>query len=182
MINVTKTDIDGVLVVEPEKFGDNRGWFMETYSYQKYSQMGITDVFVQDNRSYTEKKGTIRGIHFQTAPMTQSKLVSCTRGTILDVAVDLRKNSDTYKKWISIELSDKNSKQLYIPKGFAHGFLTLTDNVELLYKVDEFYSPENDGGLRFDDPSIAIDWGIENPILSEKDMKSPYLSQTNLSF
>lgn len=182
MIKVLKTEIDGVLIVEPDVFSDNRGWFYETYSYYKYKEAGIDTVFVQDNRSFSAKKGTIRGIHFQTPPMTQAKLVSCTRGEILDVAVDLRKNSPTYKKWVSVKLSEENKTQIFIPKGFAHGFLSLTDNVELLYKVDEFYSPENDGGLRFDDPDINIDWGITDPILSEKDMKHPYLKDTDLDF
>lgn len=155
---------------------------METYSKEKLAKQGIDTDFIQDNHSFSANRGTIRGLHFQINPKAQAKLVRCTRGRILDVAVDIRKGSPTYKKWVSVELSEENKKQLFIPKGFAHGFATLTDNVEIQYKVDEYYSPENDRSIRFDDPEINIDWGIENPILSEKDMNAPLLKDSDSNF
>ena len=182
MINVTNTSIDGVYIIEPKAFGDNRGWFMESYSKRDMEAAGINVDFVQDNRSYSAKKGIIRGLHFQRNPMAQAKLVTCIRGAILDVAVDLRKDSPTYKQWISVELTAENRKELFIPKGFAHGFLTLTDDVEIMYKCDEFYSPEHDGGIRFDDPDIGVDWGVTDPILSEKDTNAPFLKDIELDF
>lgn len=177
-----ETGIDGLLVLSPTVHGDNRGWFFESYSTHEMKKLGIDYIFVQDNHSMSESKGTLRGLHFQSAPKAQTKLVRCTRGEVLDVAVDLRKKSPTYKKWFSIILSEENKKQLLIPKGFAHGFLTLTTHCELQYKVDELYSFEHDGGIRFDDPEIAIEWGIDTPILSEKDMKAPLLKDINLDF
>ncbi len=182
MINVTNTSLDGVYIIEPKSFGDNRGWFMESYSKRDMEAAGINVDFVQDNRSYSAKKGIIRGLHFQRNPMAQAKLVTCLRGAILDVAVDLRKDSTTYKQWISVELTAENRKELFIPKGFAHGFLTLTDDVEIMYKCDEFYSPEHDGGIRFDDPDIGVDWGVTDPILSEKDTNAPFLKDIELDF
>ena len=182
MITVSETELDGVLIVEPKVFGDNRGWFMETYSRRDFEEAGITSEFVQDNRSFSSKKGIIRGLHFQRNPMCQAKLLTCLKGEILDVAVDLRKDSPTYKKWISVKLTAENKKQIFIPKGFAHGFLTLTDDVEIMYKCDELYSPECDGGIRFDDPEIGVEWGVENPILSEKDKNAPYLKDIKLDF
>ena len=182
MINVTNTSLDGVYIIEPKAFGDNRGWFMESYSKRDMEAAGINVDFVQDNRSYSAKKGIIRGLHFQRNPMAQAKLVTCLRGAILDVAVDLRKDSPTYKQWISVELTAENRKELFIPKGFAHGFLTLTDDVEIMYKCDEFYSPEHDGGIRFDDPDIGVDWGVTDPILSEKDKNAPFLKDIELDF
>ncbi len=182
MINVRNTSLDGVYIIEPKAFGDNRGWFMESYSKRDMEAAGINVDFVQDNRSYSAKKGIIRGLHFQRNPMAQAKLVTCLRGAILDVAVDLRKDSPTYKRWISVELTAENKNELFIPKGFAHGFLTLTDDVEIMYKCDEFYSPEHDGGIRFDDPDIGVDWGITDPILSEKDTHAPFLRDIELDF
>lgn len=182
MITVSKTEIEDVLIVEPKAFGDNRGWFMESYSKRDFEAAGIMANFVQDNRSFSSKKGIIRGLHFQRNPMCQAKLLTCLKGEILDVAVDLRKDSPTYKKWVSVKLSAENKKQIFIPKGFAHGFLTLTDDVEIMYKCDEFYSPECDGGIRFDDPEIGVDWGIKDPILSEKDKNAPFLKDIELDF
>lgn len=182
MITVSETELDGVLIIEPKVFGDNRGWFMETYSRRDFENAGITAEFVQDNRSFSSKKGIIRGLHFQRNPMCQAKLLTCLKGEILDVAVDLRKDSPTYKKWFSVKLTAENKKQIFIPKGFAHGFLTLTDDVEIMYKCDELYSPECDGGIRFDDPEIGVEWGVENPILSEKDKNAPYLKDIKLDF
>lgn len=178
----TKTTIDDVLIIEPEVHGDRRGWFTETYSKKAFEKHGLYINFVQDNHSMSAKKGTLRGLHYQDNPKAQAKLVRCTRGRIFDVAVDLRKCSVTYGKWIGVELSSENKKQLLIPKGFAHGFVTLCDNVEVQYKVDEYYAPEYDKVIRFDDPDISINWGIETPILSEKDKNAPYLKDIKPSF
>lgn len=182
MITVEDTKLPGVKIITPKVFGDNRGWFMETYSARDLKKYGIEADFVQDNRSFSAKKGIIRGLHFQKPPFTQAKLLTCLRGAILDVAVDLRKQSPTYLQWISVELTEENKKQLFIPKGFAHGFLTLTDDVEIMYKCDAFYAPEYDGGIRFDDPDLGVDWGIRDPILSEKDKNAPFLRDQDLDF
>jgi len=181
-MNIIKTDIEDVLIIEPKVFGDYRGWFTETYSKEKFRELGIDIDFIQDNHSLSAQKGTLRGLHFQLNPKAQTKLVRCTIGKILDVAVDIREGSPTYKKWVAVELSEENKKQLLVPKGFAHGFITLTDNVEVQYKVDEYYSPENDRSIRFDDPEIGVDWGIENPILSDKDLNAPMLSESDANF
>ncbi len=181
-MKVIKTNIAGVMIIEPQIFGDNRGWFMETYSEQKMKKIGIDTVFIQDNQSYSSQKGTLRGLHFQKNPMAQAKLVRCTRGAIMDVAVDIRKGSPTYKKWVSVELSADNKKMLYIPKGFAHGFVTLTDDVEVQYKVDNFYSKECDRSVRFDDLSIGIVWNTDNPVLSQKDINAPLLDESDADF
>ena len=177
-----KTSLDGVYVITPQVFGDNRGWFCETYTALKFKELGIDTVFVQDNQSYSKGKNTIRGLHFQTSPKSQTKLLRCTRGKILDVAVDIRKGSPNFGKWVAVELSAENKKMIYIPKGFAHGFLTLSEDVEVQYKVDEYYSPENDRSIRFNDPDIGIEWGIENPILSEKDLNAPLLKDSDANF
>ncbi|KKI50860.1 dTDP-4-dehydrorhamnose 3,5-epimerase [Christensenella hongkongensis] len=177
-----ETGIEGLVVIEPDCHGDHRGWFMETYSKPKFEELGITCEFVQDNQSFSAQKGTLRGLHFQIEPMAQSKLLRCTRGKILDVAVDLRKNSPTYKKWYSIELSAENKLQFFMPAGMAHGFVTLTDDVEVQYKVDKVYAPECDRSVRFDDPEIDVDWGIAEPILSEKDLKAPLLKDSDANF
>lgn len=181
-MKAVETGISGLIVIEPDCFGDHRGWFMETYSKPKFEAMGITCDFVQDNQSYSSQKGTLRGLHFQIAPMAQSKLLRCTRGKIFDVAVDLRKDSPTYKKWYGVELSAENKKQFFMPQGMAHGFLTLSDDVEVQYKVDEVYSPECDRSIRFDDPEIGVDWVIADPILSEKDLKAPLLKDSDANF
>jgi dTDP-4-dehydrorhamnose 3,5-epimerase len=181
-MKITKTALDGVLIVEPQVFGDCRGWFTETYTKSKLEKLGITTVFIQDNQSYSAQKGTLRGLHFQNAPKAQTKLLRCSRGKILDVAVDIRKGSPNYLKWVAVELSAENFRQLYIPKGFAHGFVTLTDDVEVQYKVDEYYSPECDRSIRFDDPSIGVEWNISDPVLSAKDIKAPLLKDSDCNF
>ena len=158
-MKIIDTSIPEVKIIEPTVFGDNRGWFYESYSYEKLKNLGINTVFVQDNRSYSKEKGTLRGIHFQKAPYAQTKLICCTRGEIMDVAIDLRKGSSTYLKWVSVVLNEGNKRYLYIPKGFGHGFVTLSEDVEVLYKVDEYYSAENDRSIRFDDPEMGIEWG-----------------------
>ena len=185
-MKVTETKIPGVLIIDPDVHGDHRGYFMETYSKRKYAELGICVEFVQDNMSFSAQKGTLRGLHWQNAPMAQSKLVSCTKGTVIDVAVDIRKGSPTYGKWVSVELSEENKRQFFIPQGFAHGFLTLTDHVEFRYKVDNFYSKEHDRGIRYDDPTIGVDWGallngIE-PVLSDKDKNGPLLEEADCNF
>ncbi len=182
-MKLTETVLDGVWIVEPQVFGDHRGWFMETYSDKKFKEHGITLNFVQDNHSYSATKGTLRGLHYQLNPKAQTKLVRCTQGSIFDVAVDVRKGSPTYGKWFGIELSAVNKKQLLIPKGFAHGFMTLVENVEVQYKVDELYSPECDGGIFWNDPAIGIEWPMDvAPVLSAKDEKAPLLKDTDLNF
>jgi dTDP-4-dehydrorhamnose 3,5-epimerase len=181
-MNVIPTELSGVYIIEPQVFGDNRGWFMETYSQINFEKHGIDVTFVQDNHSFSAQKGTLRGLHFQNSPMAQTKLVSCTRGAIMDVAVDIRKGSPNYKKWVAVELSEENKKQLFIPKGFAHAFLTLTDNVEVQYKVDEFYSKECDRSIRYNDSSIGVDWGDIKPVLSDKDKNAALLDDSDANF
>lgn len=181
-MKIIDTTLTEVKLVVPTVFGDNRGWFYESYSYEKLKKLGLDITFVQDNRSYSREKGTLRGIHFQKTPKAQSKLITCTRGKILDIAIDLRKGSPTYLKWTSAELSEENKHMLFIPKGFGHGFVTLSDDVEVLYKVDEYYSKEHDRSIRFDDKAIGIDWGITDPILSEKDRNAPLLSDSDVDF
>lgn len=178
-----ETKLEGVYIVEPIVHGDHRGYFMETYSTKAFADIGIHAVFVQDNQSFSAQKGTLRGIHFQNAPMAQAKLVRVVKGAVLDVAVDLRKGSPTYRQWIAVELSAENKRMLYIPRGFGHGFKTLTDHVEFCYKVDNLYSREHDRGIRFNDPSIGVDWGeIDASLLSEKDTTSPLLEDSDCNF
>lgn len=174
-MEITKTKLDGVVIIEPDVFGDNRGFFMESWNKKKMEKAGLYYDFVQDNHSKSTVKGTLRGIHFQKGDKAQAKLVRCVKGAVLDVAVDLRKNSPTFKQWVGVELSAENKKQLLIPRGFGHGFVTLTDDVEFLYKADNYYAPEADAGIRWNDPEIGVEWGVENPILSEKDKKNPFL-------
>jgi dTDP-4-dehydrorhamnose 3,5-epimerase len=176
------TELPGVYIIEPEVFADHRGWFMETWSEAKYKELGINKCFVQENHSFTAKKGTLRGLHFQNNPMAQCKIVRCIVGAIMDVAVDIRKGSPNYLRWVAVELSGDNKRQLLIPRGFAHGFLTLTDNVEFIYKVDNLYSMEYDRSIRFDDPTISVDWRVSNPILSEKDLNAPLLANSDCNY
>ena len=179
-MKAVKTKVDGAIIIEPDVFGDNRGWFMESYSKKKLAEIGIDVDFVQDNRSFSAEKGTLRGLHCQLNPTAQSKLLTCLRGTILDV--DIRKGSPTYMQWDAVELSGENKKSFFIPKGCLHGFVTLTDDVEVMYKVDEFYSPADDRSIRFDDPALGVEWGVENPILSQKDMNAPLLKDSDVEF
>ena len=172
---VIETNLKGVYIIEPKVFGDARGWFMETWSKAKFDAAGLNFDFVQDNQSFSAHKGTLRGLHYQLNPMAQAKLVRCTRGELLDVAVDIRKNSPQFGKWASAILSAENKRQFLIPRGFAHGFITLTDNVEVQYKADNFYAPHLEGNIRWDDPQIGIDWKIEPTILADKDANAPFL-------
>ncbi len=169
-----KTDIEGVIIVEPTVFGDDRGYFMETYQYNDYRQGGIDVTFVQDNQSKS-KKGVLRGLHFQKQ-YPQSKLVRVISGEVYDVAVDLRKDSPTYGKYVGVLLSAENKRQFFIPKGFAHGFVVLSDEAEFVYKVDDFYHPNDEGGLMWNDPDIGIDWPLPEGfevLLSDKDKVNP---------
>ena len=170
-MRVSKTGLDGVLIIEPEVFRDSRGIFYESYSGKKYEEHGIPNHFVQDNHSVSTQ-GTVRGLHYQVSP-GQAKLVRVTRGEVFDVVVDIRKNSPTHGKWWGTRLSETNYLQLYIPVGFAHGFCVLSESAELLYKCSDYYSPENERGIIWDDPDLAIDWPTEQPILSEKDQTHP---------
>ena len=172
-MTVTETRLAGVFVVEPLLLSDVRGWFMESYNKLKMPQIACE--FVQDNHSFSAKKGTLRGIHFQYPPMEQAKLVRCVRGAVLDFAVDLRSDSRTFGQWVGVELSGENKKQLFIPRGFGHAYITLADGSEVLYKADNYYSPEHDGSVLWSDPEIGIDWGIGEPILSDKDRNAPML-------
>ena len=162
-----ETPLDGAFIIEPQVFGDVRGWFYESYSKQKMHDIGIDVEFVQDNRSFSAQQGTLRGLHCQTSPMAQTKLLTCLRGRIMDVAVDIRRGSPTYMQWTAVELSGENKKMFFIPKGFLHGFVTLTPDVEVSYKVDEYYAPANDRSVKFDDPDIGVDWGVKVPILGQ---------------
>ncbi len=181
-MNVIKTEIDGVVIIEPKVFGDKRGYFFESYSLKKMQEHGLDYNFVQDNQSFSANKGTLRGIHFQNGDAAQAKLVRVCSGAVLDVAVDLRKGSPTYKKWIAVELSAENKRQLLIPRGFGHGFVTLTDNVEFLYKADNYYNAEQDRSILWCDEEIGIDWQVKNPIVSEKDAAAPKLSESDVNF
>ena len=174
--------LNGIWIVEPRVFGDHRGFFMETWSKREFEENGIFCEFIQDNHSSSTAKGTLRGIHFQRGEKSQAKLVRCVRGAVLDVAVDLRPSSSTYKQWQTVELSEENKRELFIPRGFGHGFLTLTDHVEFLYRADNPYAPEADAGILWSDPEIGVDWGITAPILSEKDRKNPMLRDTVTGF
>lgn len=178
-----ETSLPGVVIVEPQVFGDHRGYFMETYNQKAFADIGIENVFVQDNQSFTAQKGTLRGIHFQNAPYAQAKLVRVTKGAVLDVAVDLRKGSPTYKQWVAVELTAENKRMLFIPRGFGHGFRTLTDDVEFCYKVDNLYSKECDRGIRYNDPNIGVEWGeVIDELLSQKDTTCPLLDDSDCNF
>lgn len=181
-MKIIETEISDLYIIEPKVFGDSRGWFMESWSHNTLKEAGLCYKFVQDNHSFSARKGVLRGLHYQKGDAAQAKLVRCIRGTVLDVAVDMRKNSPTYKKWLAVELSEDNFRQLLVPRGFLHGFLTLTDNVEFLYKVDNYYNKEADRSIRWDDPDLNIKWGIENPILSDKDKNAPYLKESDIDF
>lgn len=181
-MKVTKTKLEGVVIIEPDIFGDHRGFFMESWSQKKMEKEGLFYNFVQDNHSMSSVKGTLRGIHFQKGDKAQAKLVRCVRGVVLDVAVDLRHNSPTYKQWIAVKLSADNFKQLLIPRGFGHGFVTLTDDVEFLYKADNYYAPEAESGILWNDPDIGIEWGLDNPILSTKDKNNKCLKELKIIY
>lgn len=182
MIDVRKTGLDGVVEMLPRKCSDSRGFFSEVYNADAFHAVGLDFVFVQDNHSLSAQRGVLRGLHYQLPPRAQDKLVRVVRGAILDVAVDIRRSSQTFGKWVAVELSAEKWNQLLVPKGFAHGFVTLTENTEVLYKVTALYSAEHDRAIRWDDPRIAIDWPVppDGLILSEKDRKAPYLEAADV--
>lgn len=171
-----KTKIPEIILIKPKVFGDERGFFMETYRREDFENAGIKGEFIQDNHSKS-KYGVLRGLHFQKNPYAQAKIVRCIRGVIFDVAVDLRKDSVTFGKWIGVILSEFNKYQLYVPRGFAHGFCVLSEEAEVVYKVDNKYAPEYEGGVIWNDKDIGIEWPISEPILSEKDTKWPTLKE-----
>jgi len=172
-LKTTRTELDEVIIVEPEVFSDPRGIFYESYVQNRYQDLGIVDEFVQDNHSIS-KKNVLRGLHYQVGK-AQAKLVRVGFGEVFDVAVDIRKNSPSFGKWVGVRLSAENKKQMYIPAGFAHGFCALTENAEVLYKCSAYYSAKDDRGILWDDEDIAIDWPVKDPILSEKDRNNPKL-------
>jgi len=177
---IFRTVLPDVIRILPSRFGDHRGFFSETYSQLAYANLGIEAVFVQDNHSLSAAVGTVRGLHFQVPPHAQAKLVRCGRGAIFDVAVDIRRGSPTYGRWAGFTLSAENGAQLYIPVGFAHGFATLEPDSEIIYKCSDYYAPETEGALRWDDSDIGIAWPLTAaPVLSEKDASAPLLADFN---
>jgi dTDP-4-dehydrorhamnose 3,5-epimerase len=167
---IEPTGLSGLIVITPRRFGDHRGYFSETWSRARLAEHGVDIDFVQDNQSLSVEVGTVRGLHFQKPPRAQAKLVRCGRGVLFDVAVDIRRGSPTYGRWFGVELSAENGRQLLIPAGFAHGFVTRVPETEIIYKCSDYYAPETEGALRWDDPDLAIDWGLAgDPILSAKD-------------
>ena len=179
---VRALSLDGVFEISPRKFGDDRGFFSETYNAKSFAEAGINLTFIQDNHSYSAAKGVVRGLHYQLPPFAQDKLLRVIRGAILDVAVDIRKSSPTFGKWVAQEVSAEKWNQILVPKGFAHGFMTLVENTEVIYKVTNYYSPEHDRSIRFDDPAIGIDWPIVSSgvQLSDKDRKAPLFADAEV--
>lgn len=182
-MNVIKTDIEGVVVIEPRIFDDARGYFFESYSKRRFDEVVRPIEFVQDNESMSTR-GVIRGLHFQRPPFSQSKLVRCVRGAVLDVVVDIRRGSPTYGRHIAVELTGENRRQLFVPRGFAHGFAVLSDEAVFQYKCDNYYHPESEGGISIADHSLGIDWRIDpaEAILSEKDLRNPMFSDFESPF
>ncbi|MGE7020676.1 dTDP-4-dehydrorhamnose 3,5-epimerase [Solibacillus cecembensis] len=176
------TIFDNAFLLEPTAFGDHRGFFMESYNAKVFEQLGLSYNFIQDNHSLSVEPGTLRGLHYQLEPAAQTKLIRAVRGAIYDVIVDIRKGSPTYGQWQGFILSEENKHQLLVPKGFAHGFCTIVKNTEVQYKVDSYYSPENDRGIAWNDPALNIDWPTTNPILSDKDNKHPNLEEADNNF
>ncbi|MBI1337768.1 MAG: dTDP-4-dehydrorhamnose 3,5-epimerase [Phycisphaera sp.] len=183
-MTIIPTDIPDVLVLAPKKFGDLRGFFSEVFKRSVFEELGLKLDFIQDNHSYSQPRGTVRGLHFQAPPFAQDKLVRVTRGAVLDVAVDIRKGSPTFGRHVAVELSAENWKQMFVPKGFAHGFATLCDDCEVIYKVTAPYAPQHDRGLLWNDPALGIDWKIDeaSAVLSDKDRKHPKLAELESVF
>ena len=177
-----ETSLKGAYLIKPKVFRDERGFFLEFWNEKIFAENGIDVKFVQDNHSLSAKNGTLRGLHFQLPPNAQAKLVRVMRGKVYDVIVDLRKDSETFGKWEGFELSGNNFQMIFIPRGFAHAFLTLEDNTEFMYKVDNFYAPESDSGIIWNDPDLAIDWPVKEPILSKKDGKLQNFKNFNSPF
>lgn len=183
-MEIEHTCLQGVVILTPTRHGDARGFFSESWNKERMTQAGFDYDFVQDNHSLSAAAGTIRGLHYQSPPHAQAKLVRCGQGALFDVAVDIRSNSPTYGHWVGVELTAQNGKQLLIPEGFLHGFATRAPDTEIIYKCTDYYAPDCDGAVRYDDPDIAVDWGLNttDPILSDKDIRAPYLSQIGTVF
>lgn len=183
-MQVEKTELDGVLILTPARHGDARGFFSESWNRRRMAEHGIEIDFVQDNHSFSSRVGTVRGLHFQAPPHAQAKLVRCGRGRLFDVAVDIRKGSPTFGRWVGVELSFDNGRQLLVPEGFLHGFVTLEPDTEVIYKCSDYYAPDCDGAVRFDDPDIGVDWGIaaDQAVLSDKDRIAPLLREFDSPF
>jgi dTDP-4-dehydrorhamnose 3,5-epimerase len=181
-MKIVETGLSGAVIIEVNVFGDQRGFFMESYNAKKFKEHGITSTFVQDNHSLSVEAGVLRGLHYQLNPKAQTKLIRVITGAVYDVVVDIRRDSTTFGQWKGFVLNAENKRQLHVPKGFAHGFCTLVPNTEVLYKVDEYYSPEYDRGIAWNDPALGIDWPTKNPILSNKDQKHPFLIDAELNF
>ena len=179
-----ETKLPGVVILTPRRFGDERGFFSESWNRRVMADLGLDIDFVQDNHSLSRDIGTVRGLHFQAPPHAQAKLVRCGRGRLFDVAVDIRKGSATYGQWVGVELSFDNGRQLLIPEGFLHGFVTRAPDTEIIYKCSDFYAPDADGAVRFDDPELGIDWGLEGitPKLSAKDEAAPLMREFDSPF
>ncbi|EHB54613.1 dTDP-4-dehydrorhamnose 3,5-epimerase [Paenibacillus lactis] len=181
-MRVTPLKLNGVIVLEPKSFGDHRGFFMESFNERLFKEHGIHFNFIQDNQSLSSEPGVLRGLHYQLNPKAQTKLIRVLTGAIYDVVVDIRRSSPTFGQWVGVILSEYNKRQLLVPKGFAHGFCTLVPNTQVLYKVDEYYSPEHDRGILWNDPALGIDWPTSNPILSDKDQYHPVLKDAEMNF
>lgn len=181
-MRIIPTKLKEVILLEPKVFGDHRGFFMETYSKRVYEGLGLHYEFVQDNHSLSCEVGVLRGLHYQMTPKAQTKVVRVLRGEILDVVVDIRKNSPTYGQHVTAHLTAENKLQIIAPKGFAHGFITLVPDTEVVYKVDEYYAPEADRGIRWNDPALAIKWPFAEPVLSDKDRNAPLLKDAENNF
>ena len=182
-MQIEETPLPGVLLITPPRFGDARGWFSESYNAAKLAALGVKTVFVQDNHSFSAPLGTLRGLHYQSPPHAQDKLVRCSRGAIFDVAVDFRSGSETFGQWYGVDLTADCGRQLLVPKGFLHGFVTRQPDTEVQYKCSDIYAPECDGGIRWDDPDIGIDWGLTGPpVLSAKDAAAPFLAAVTSPF
>ncbi len=181
-MKIETTRLPGVLILTPQRFGDDRGWFMETWNAPRASAAGLALDFVQDNHSLSAAPGTLRGLHYQRPPHAQDKLVRCTAGAILDVAVDVRRGSPSFGQWVAEELTPQNGRQLLVPKGFLHGFVTRLPGTEVQYKCSDIYAPDCDGAVAWDDPDLAIDWGVSGPVLSAKDRAAPRLADWQSPF
>ena len=189
-MEVRETELDGVLVITPRRFGDHRGAFSQTYQSNTYAEIGVTPEFVQDNHSRSSAANTLRGLHFQAPPHAQAKLVHCIRGAIFDVAVDIRRGSPSYGKWVGVTLTAETGAQIYVPEGFAHGFVTLQPDSEIIYKCSGYYAPECEGSVRWDDPDLAIEWPQVSgpdvadgpPVLSDKDLRAQHFADLDSPF
>lgn len=181
-MKATCLTLKGATLLEPIIHGDNRGFFMESYNEEIMHKLGVNYNFIQDNQSLSSEVGVLRGLHYQLNPKAQTKLIRVLTGAIYDVIVDIRRNSPTFGHWVGVILSEYNKRQLLVPKGFAHGFCTLVPNTQVLYKVDEYYSPENDRGILWNDPALGIDWPTSSPILSDKDQRHPLLKDAEINF